>query len=310
MMYPTVLENHKSTDSFDFDNEHYHLRQRRAYYHMRDYPILMHTHKFYELNIVTAGEGQHYIEDKSFPTKKGDVFAFPPNVRHGYYAKDNDEMSIFHLLVDEPILKQYSKELNSFPGFRTLFEIEPQIRQQSDKTQLFLSLTDSVFDDFKTKMDELIRIEREGDFIGKDSIMALKMVCLMCDLSRLISTEMRLDSSGPQSQQALCIIKTTEYINANYGKKITLDELSQVALMSRAVFLRMFKNLMGVSPMQYLKQIRVKYAVNMLETTNESITAIALSCGFFDCSHFIRIFQELRGTSPVKYRAQYRETST
>ena len=308
MFYPVILDNHKSTDSFDFDNERYHLRQRKAYYHTKDYPILMHTHTFYELNIVTNGEGRHYIEDKSYPIKKGDVFAFPPHVRHGYYAKDNDEMSIFHLLIDKQILKQYGKELYSFPGFHTLFEIEPIIRQQSKDQQVFLNLDDSVFNDFKLKMDELVQIESGENFIGKDSIMLLKMVCLLCDLSRLISTEMRLDNSRIQSQQAQCVIKTTEYINANYYKQLSLDELSQVALMSRAVFLRVFKNLMGMSPMQYLKQIRVRYAAGMLETTNESITTIALSCGFFDCSHFIRFFQELYGTTPGKYRTNYKKT--
>ena len=307
MFYPATLDNHKSTDNFDFDNERYHLRQRRAYYHIKDYPILMHTHTFYELNIITNGEGRHYIEDKSYPAKKGDIFAFPPRIRHGYYAKNNDEMSIFHLLIDGKLLKQYGKELYSLPGFHTLFEIEPKIRQQSENTQMFLSLDDSNFVGFKAKMDELVQIESGKNFIGKDTIISLKAVCLLCDLSRLISSEMRFNVSPLQPQQALSIIKATEYINTHYDKQLTLNELSQVALMSRASFLRVFKNLIGMSPMQYLKQIRIRYATEMLESTNESITSIALSCGFFDCSHFIRIFEEQYDTTPNKYRATLRK---
>lgn len=302
--YPNELKDHLSTRTFDLSDGNYHLKQRRAYYHINDYPILMHTHNFYELNIVVAGEGRHYIENKNYPAKKGDVFAFPPNIKHGYWTNMESEMNIFHLLIDKQILTQYHKELNSFPGFHILFEIEPQIRQQSDSTHLFLKLNPEIFPEFQQKMDELITIER-SNFVGEDTIMALRAVCLLCDLSKLISAERQLNSIDPKPSEALFIIRTTEYMNANYDKKITVDRLAQVAFMSRSVFLRNFQKMMGISPMQHLKRIRVRYATEMLENSSEPITTIATNCGFFDCSHFIRIFKELTDTTPIEYRKKF-----
>jgi len=301
MSYPKLLENHKGTTIFDFDSDQYALRQRRAYYHINDYPILMHTHNFYELNIVCEGEGRHYIENKNYPAKKGDVFAFPPKIRHGYWTAEKSGMSIFHLLIDKKILTRYHYELNNFAGFHILFEIEPLIRQQADDAQVFLHLDDAYFDEFLLKMDELVRLERET-FRGEDTLIALRSVCFLCDLSRLISSDARIDNVKPSSEEALCIVKTTEYMNANYNEKISVDELAQVALMSRGTFLHSFRKLLGTSPMQHLKSLRLRYAAEMLESSNESIAAVALACGFFDSSHFIRIFKEAMTVTPVEYR--------
>ena len=56
-----------------------------AYFHddAQIFPILMHNHSFYEINIVTSGSGWHYIENQCMKAKLGSGFVIPQNVRHG-----------------------------------------------------------------------------------------------------------------------------------------------------------------------------------------------------------------------------------
>ena len=52
-----------------------------CYFHQNDFPVSMHSHEFYEINIITEGRGTHYIEDNGFSIKSGDFFIIPPNIR-------------------------------------------------------------------------------------------------------------------------------------------------------------------------------------------------------------------------------------
>ena len=56
-----------------------------AYYHDKSqiFPILMHQHSFYEINIITRGSGWHYIENQCIEAKLGSVFVISPNIKHG-----------------------------------------------------------------------------------------------------------------------------------------------------------------------------------------------------------------------------------
>ena len=58
---------------------------------MKDYEIGMHEQEFYEINLITKGEGMHYIDDSRIKAEVGDVFIIPPKISHGYLGgKDFD----------------------------------------------------------------------------------------------------------------------------------------------------------------------------------------------------------------------------
>lgn len=82
-----------------------------AYFHddAQLFPILMHNHSFYEINIVTSGSGWHYIENQCIKAKLGSVFVIPPNVRHGYYTEDPHSFKIFHILLSSYFMENTRK---------------------------------------------------------------------------------------------------------------------------------------------------------------------------------------------------------
>lgn len=81
-------------------------------------------------------------------------------------------------------------------------------------------------------------------------------------------------------------------------------ELARLCGLSRSYFARAFKVSMGLPPHRWLMRYRIQCARDMLERTNDSIAAIAVSCGFADQSHLTRVFHAITGTSPAAWRRQ------
>ncbi len=105
-------------------------------------------------------------------------------------------------------------------------------------------------------------------------------------------------------KQALQLIET------EYSSTITLPELAQVCGMSPKYFCRFFKEMTHKTPIDYLNNYRVKIACEMLRQNQESITEIALSCGFNDLSYFIKTFKRYKGVSPKNYQKQMQNTES
>lgn len=76
--------------------------------------------------------------------------------------------------------------------------------------------------------------------------------------------------------------------------------------LSRSHFERAFKTTMGIPPHRWLVRHRVQRAGEMLEWTDDSISVIALSCGFADQSHLTRVFRTIMGASPGAWRRRRR----
>ena len=94
------------------------------------------------------------------------------------------------------------------------------------------------------------------------------------------------------------------FIEKNYSSEITLEQISDFAAMSKSVVLRDFKSVLKISPLQYVKKIRIEKSCQMLSSTDEKISSIALECGFNDMSYFSKSFKEQTGKTPEDYRRQ------
>lgn len=99
------------------------------------------------------------------------------------------------------------------------------------------------------------------------------------------------------------IMQVVEYIQAYLNQNIQLKDLAQMLNLSQFHFSRLFKQSLGITPYQYLMQQRVEKAQQLLKQTNDSITNIALECGFSSHSHFGLQFRQITGITPKVYRA-------
>lgn len=96
-----------------------------------------------------------------------------------------------------------------------------------------------------------------------------------------------------------------DYIEAFFHKKINLDQLGKVANMSTFHFLRSFKQIFGITPMEYLTKVRLDYAGYLLKNSDLSIQEITTSCGFESPSSFGRLFRTRQQMTPTQFRSTH-----
>jgi AraC-like DNA-binding protein len=97
-------------------------------------------------------------------------------------------------------------------------------------------------------------------------------------------------------------VETALWIEANSQQQIDLDAAASQAGISPFHFLRLFANVLGVTPHQYLVRSRLRHAARLLADEDISVTDIAYDVGFGDLSNFVRTFHRVAGVSPRAFR--------
>ncbi len=104
--------------------------------------------------------------------------------------------------------------------------------------------------------------------------------------------------------------KVSAYLEKNIDKSdLNIDAFASELSVSRSVFYTKIKNLLGLSPMDFIQQFRIRYACKLLEGTSLSLSEIAFRCGFNDPGYFGKRFRKQIGTTPSEYRNQIRKES-
>ena len=268
------------------------------------FPILMHNHSFYEINIVTNGSGWHYIENQCIHAKLGSVFVIPPNVKHGYYTDDPQSFKIFHILLSSYFMDKYKEELENIEGYKTMFEIEPMLRANLQKA-IFLILSESELQFFEKDFSELAYFSKNQSYANNVAIVGktLYIISRLCSL--LISHHGDILRKTPSVDDGridiLNIFYSVEYIQNNFAKKITIDDLAKNAKMSRSLFIKQFELYTKKTVNDYIMNTRIEKSLTLLDM-DYPISYIAQECGFFDSSHFSKNFKKIIGQTPLEYK--------
>lgn len=270
-MYPNKIE-YDSGNKF-FSEEAFFkgkFNYIHTYLHI-DYKYRMHSHQFYEINMIAEGAGRHYIENNFLDTAVGDVFVIPPGVNHGYYS--DGKLNIYHVLIKTEFFSRYAEELAQIDGFDILFDIEPQIRLTAGKA-ISLNAADYMTTSFKDTLEKMISVEKSGRYVYLNAL-TMAFICRLCE---------RMCGAVSQSCEK-DIVGVMEYIKNNLDAKITLGLLSDFAHMSPATLNRRFKAVTGRAPLDYVLSCRVAKAQKLIAEGNYGKTDVANICGFYDVSH-------------------------
>ena len=101
------------------------------------------------------------------------------------------------------------------------------------------------------------------------------------------------------------VLRSQEYIEANYPNKITVDELARQLHLTRRTLERRFKKCTHCSVIEYLQKVRIEASKKELETSRKSIDEIIFEVGYSDSQTFRDIFKRVTGTTPVEYKHRY-----
>ena len=298
-LHPIPLYDYSETFVKNRNNENNYFTF--AYYHDKtQYPLPMHKHDYYEVNIITNGVARHYIEDNSVNASRGTVFVLPPNIMHGYYAAPDCE--IFHLVLSPSFMTNFSKELHSFQGFSLFFEIEPMLRKVL-REEFFLQLSDFELSALIPELNNLIRCE-DMKYSGTITLKNAKTLAIIGTLTYLYSQKKNKFYDHNQVSTPN-LIAGVNYIHENYMEKIHLPDVAALCFMSYSTFSRYFKKIFNASPFDYLMKLRIEHAKVLLKNSNQTISDIAQNCGFFDQSHFSKHFYKFENITPIKYKKTF-----
>ena len=96
---------------------------------------------------------------------------------------------------------------------------------------------------------------------------------------------------------------TKEFLNDHKSDQLSLDKISKHIGISKYYLHRLFSEIYGMTPLEYLSNIRIKDAKNKLRYTKRSVSQIAFECGFDSAHYFSYLFKKRIGASPTQFRA-------
>ena len=96
--------------------------------------------------------------------------------------------------------------------------------------------------------------------------------------------------------------KGIEYINKNYNEAISISQISDILEIDRRRFSDIFQEVIGLSPIKYLTEYRLKEAKRLLKFSSYTISEIADMTGYNDCFYFSKTFKKNVGMCPRRYR--------
>ncbi|HMO61924.1 MAG TPA: AraC family transcriptional regulator [Ferruginibacter sp.] len=260
-----------------------------------DFPL--HSHEELELNFILNAKGaRRIVGDHLGEIDDIELVLVGSNLQHAWFthkckSKNIRELTLqFHKdLFDEKFLRR-----NQLSFIKTMFEKSIRGILFSKETALQLQ-------------DRIINLNQKHGF---DSV--LELMSILHDLSTSRNMRILSDSSfnGNEhfSYNSRRIEKAYEYMNNNFDKQITLNEVSKLVNMSEVSFSRFFKNRTSITFIDSLNEIRLGNASRMLIDTTHSISEVAYSCGFNNLSNFNRIFKKKKGCTPKEFRESYSGT--
>ncbi len=247
-----------------------------------DWHSTLHTHPFTELFYVVDGKGEFNIQGQRFPVKPNDFVIINPQVEHTELSSP-----------DEP-LEYIVLGINGL-SFSNLTPVS-----EGGHPFSFFNLRD--------EQKDILRYLNAMVQEATSQSMSYELVChnLLEILLIKILRHQHFDLEvGKQSKATKDISFIKHYLETYYHESIQLEDLASMTHLSRFYISHSFKKEIGMSPMEYLIDIRIKESKILLRTTNYSISQVADIVGFTTPTYFSKQFRKSTGISPTDYREQF-----
>ncbi|MFC5469877.1 helix-turn-helix domain-containing protein [Cohnella suwonensis] len=257
----------------------------------------LHWHDVLEINLIKKGTGYYAINGQTIEFSQGDILLIDCNDLHRAYEREG-----LVILVISFSPAWFLADMRYDPTLLAPF------------TEMGVHY-ENLIPRACPRMDELrsilIKIQRENDRKAFSHISVIRSHLLR--FLAYVGRECRRDIPGRNVRTAVAspkqMAKIRDVLNLmeqHYAEEWDLKSLSELAFLSPARFSAQFKQTMGVSPMDYLIQIRMSNAVRLLEDSDRKIVDVAYECGFHNLSNFNRLFKSNFGFSPSRVRDRAR----
>lgn len=222
---------------------------------------------------VLEGKAIYEIDGQQFPLCAGDVFFLPNGCSYKRYIQSQQYKNIYiDFLFDTPAGGKLSYKF--FPSIEGI---------------------------------DLSFIKMYKKWIFRNSSYRCECMSVLYSIyARLIDSE--LLSYMPKAKKELFEAAIRTVSESYAAEELSVAMLAEQAQMSEVHFRKCFRKIYNVSPQQYIIDLRIAHAKELLQYHSDSVHDIAQSVGFSDACYFSRIFKQKTGYSPLEYRKAYANT--
>lgn len=233
-----------------------------------------------ELIYISEGEGEFIIDNKFFRACKGDIMVYNRGVIHDERSNPSNPLKTYFCGIGNLLINGMEE------GFIIPSSIEPVIHTNKymHKVENYIS---EIFEECSSQV------------LGYEVICNNLLLSLIILITRIISTQNI--STAPLNTNSLGY-QIKEYIDKNYTKDISLNEIASGIYVSQHYLSHVFKQETGYSPINYMINRRIGEAKRLLLTTNMNIFEISTQVGYENPNYFTMLFKKATGLSPTKFR--------
>lgn len=236
--------------------------------------------KEYILIYCISGEGKIYMEAQVFDILPNTYFIIPKNIPHRYSSSTSKPWTIYWVhysgITAENIFKH------------TLINDQPSVQLlafDENRIQLFNHIYEMLDHSFKERDLEIINIS----------------------MYYFIASIIYHKETNPEVFDNNIVSCSIKYMKQNIEKKLGIMDLAEQQSISTSHYIRLFKQKMGISPINYFNQLKIHQSCQYLYFTDKSIKEICAILGFEDPYYFSRLFKQLMGISPSSYKKSYKK---
>ena len=238
----------------------------------------LHTHACAELFFITRGHGAFQAGGERFPVAINDLVVVNASVPHTEIGQDGSPMEYVVLGVE---------------GLETLTDIKGWALLHLLGEQEAVTIC----------LRQIVREIRERQ-PGCDAICQKLLEIILLRLLRREDFALGSAPEGQRSNRECGLVR--RYIDNHFKEDLTLDQLSEMAHVSKYHLSHAFRKEFQTSPISYLISRRIQESRFLLRETDLSLSQIARILGFSSLSYFSQSFRRLEGVSPMEYRRQQR----
>ena len=257
-----------------------------------------HSHEYLQIWYVLKGSCRHVFRSRSYTYQRFGLFVIPPYTEH-YIECESEDSELICCEFSERFINDalLGNERNGLFDFAYL---EPFFLQENLSGTPFQLRSGA-----QAAVQELL-LEMLEQFERKERYSYLFLKADLLKLLAILASE--YESDQPEEKTILlgryhtAMEQALAYLEEHYGEKLYLEDVCKTAMMSKSSFSYLFKQMTGATFSEYLMQLRIAKAQELLKNSALSVMEIAFTCGFRDSAYFTRAFRRATGTSPVQYR--------
>ena len=228
--------------------------------------------KNYEIVFFFESIGYSVINQRKYYISENDIrFHKPGDI---VYSSQYGSLHIIHFALSSSSPQLYESDfLNYWPVFMPAYDVQEML----------------------SKIENLSYAEKEKDIVFEKAS--------LWDLFHYLNKNAKRFYHEKESQKSTNTVQSIKrYLKENFNKNITLADISELVYLHPNYVHRIFVKKTGITPLLYLRNIRLKKASEFLLTTDYNIQEISMACGFDNPSYFIRLFRREHEMSPSEFR--------